>query len=226
MKKIEVAKESGLTAIKRNDMELEDVHRLISLEPAQLREQLGGANTINLDGVIQPHLTSKKAQQVYRCKGSSTVIELLKNMETGACFPWYRSELSGYEYITKEAIEGMTLELVIVFCRCLCKLVKIDSGDTDMFDYWIKRFAATFVKLADAEMIKYGVLMPFSALLIADLADGGTVKHETSTKRIMLMVYPYSHLEVGELNEWLGNEAFVKEGAIGSYDWSGLPEVK
>jgi hypothetical protein len=254
---IKVAQEeSGFSVPTEQDMkEWEQIHKMINMKHAELHEALGGATIINLDLVVRPLLTGKKAQCVARGRGFSTILELLYNPVSDTHFPWAGSGMAGYEYLTDEVFKGTDLEFIrrTVLCQFMCKLIEIDRGDTKKLEYWVKRFAATFEKLAESEKIKYGILAPFMALPLADLAAESAgdqalrvaqkagaqlssekldeitamknkMYDEAPTRRILLMVYPYSHLEREELNEWLGNEAFTEEGALGSDDWTNLPE--
>jgi hypothetical protein len=228
------------------------VHDKLSQDLAErdLQRQL---QVINLDHVIWPYL-SRMGQMVARGKGTSTVLELLHNEKSGAYFPWAKSGILGYDYIDEAVFEGSGIELTrhCVFCRYMCKVIEIDKGDTEKLEYYVRRFAAVFNKLADSCKIQYGILAPFMALPLADIAaenagmqalraaqEAGVqlsseklqeiedikvkVREESKTRRILLMVYPYSHLETEELNEWMGNPVFVEEGGLGTDDWENLP---
>jgi len=235
------------------------VHEKMNADLAQAANNRISCYAIGLDQVIWPHL-SRMGQMVARGKGTSTVLELIHNNKSDVDFPWYKSGLIGYDYINEAVLEGMdtTFSRRSVFCRSLTKLIEIDKGDTEKLEYWVKRFAVLFNKLANACKIQYGILAPFMALQLADKtaesageqaleqarlvaqaagarippeklakieATKAKIRVESKTRRILLMVYPYSHLEREELNEWLGNEAFVEEGGIGSDDWAGLPDI-
>jgi len=239
--------------------EWKKIHQQLNQDLAEREENRSGI--INLNKVIIPMFdpyVDKKTLTVIHGRGTSTVLELLRNKKSGACFPWCKSEILGYESITEAALEGAgEFELVTVLCQYLCKLVEIKKGDTEKLEYWIKRFAGTFRKLAENDKIKYGMLSTFMALPLADFETESRIQKEyvrilkeistddswkdgsgfskkieemraegyakATTRRILLMVYPYSHYEREELNEWLGNPAFVEEGEIGSDDWDGLP---
>jgi hypothetical protein len=216
-------------------------------------EEGWGARITNLDGVIFPML-GDDGIKIARAKGTSTILEILRNNKTGKCFPWYKSGLLGYDHITEEAIEGADCDKVFVFSRFLVKVIEVDKGDDEAIEYWIKRFAALFNRLAYYKKIEYGILSNFSALPLADLeaerkvqeaALGGLksgkssdeladeltkirkdAMEEAKTMRVALMVYPYSHFETEELNNWLGNHAFAEEGELGSGDWDNLPDVE
>jgi hypothetical protein len=232
------------------------VHRALGENMAQQATETLVNQTISLQRVILP-LLSAQGLRISRGMGTSTVLELLKN-KNGVCFPWYKSGLIGYEYITEKALEGMECTIDTVLAQFLCKVIEIEKGDTEKLQYWIRRFAALFNHLADSGKISYGILGPFIALPLASSqregwdklagmhalrtakevgarlseealdkieAEETKVQEEVTTRRIALIVYPYTHLEREELNEFLGNPAFVEEGESGTDDWSGLPEV-
>ena len=245
--------ESGFSNPSKEDMEeWTKLHEQLHTDVAGRAAKLGGV--ISLQGVILP-LLSRQGLVVARGAGTSTVLELLKNKENGMCFPWYRSGLLGYEYITQEALKGMECEITTVLCRFAGKVIEIEKGDDAKLEYWVKRFAALFNHLADNDKIKYGILAPFMALPLANLSAESAgekalriaqetgaqltrdkldeikevkirVEAESPTRRIALMVYPYTHLENEELNEWLGNPVFVEEGELGTQEWDGLPDVE
>lgn len=253
---IELAKEESGDATPSKE-ELEEwkiVHNKMNADLVRKANEQLGCQIISLQGVILPYLEGR-ARRIAQTGGTSTVLELLRNEKTGVCFPWYQSGLLGSEYVTREALDGAgTFAVTTVLCQFLTKQIEIDKGDNDKLEYWVKRLAATFTKLADAEKIKYGILAPFMILPLANLDAEGAgesvlrlamesgarlspekiaevqaikdkITDECPTRRLLLMVYPYTHFEREELNEWLGNEAFVEEGALGTTDWDGLPDV-
>lgn len=250
---IEIAREESGFALPNSEQieEWKKVHERINQDMARddLNRRL---QIINLDEVIWPYL-GQMGKTVARIKGGSTVMELLRNEKSGVYFPWCKSHILGYEYITEAAIEGIECTRHHVLCRYMCKVVEIDKGDTEKLEYWVKRFGAAFSKLAEAGKIKYGILSNFIALPLADLeaetagqkamrlaqeagarireAEKARIKAtkeaaaESKTRRIALLVYPYSHLEIEELNDWVGNPLFVEEGDLGTTDWENLPEA-
>ncbi len=229
------------------------VHKKMNADLARKADEQLGSQIISLQGVILPKLKGH-ALALAQSNGCSTVMELMYNPASGHHFPWKGSGLTGYEYIDEKALKGLELQRRTVLCQFMAKLITIDKGDNDKLEYWVTRMAAAFTKLADADKIEYGILAPFMALPLADLdaesagnaalriamesgarLEPGTLakiqaikdakSKENSTRRLLLLVYPYTHLEREELNTWLGNEAFVEEGDIGSDDWTGLPDV-
>lgn len=247
---IEIAKkESGdATPTEEQLEEWKLIHNKLNKDHALSVESQIGCRIVNLDNVVWPMLGSY-GKSVAHGKGSSTVMEILKNKKTGHHFPWCKSGLLGYEHITEEALEGIDCERVVVLCQFLNKVIEVEKGNIEQIEYWIKRFAALFNQLAYYGKIKYGILSTFMAMPLADIeaerqvmeyaksfptTDGLSEKldqirqevmNKSKTMRVMLAVYPYTHFELEELNEWLGNPAFVPEGDLGTTDWSGLPDV-
>lgn len=202
----------------------------------------------DINRLVLPEL-SEAGKIVAIYPGSEPIAELLRNKKTAKVFPWHRSGIMGYEHITDEALEGGQFDAVHVHARHICKLTEVKKGESP--GYWIKRFAALFSHLADHGRIKFGMLGPFTAAPLADIetekkiselikscegTDPEALKNsideirqkgmaDAATMRVALLACPYTLYEVDELNEWLGGQAFVEEGAIGTDDWSGLPEV-
>jgi hypothetical protein len=83
-------------------------------------------------------------------------------------------------------------------------------------DEWIRRFALLVNKLTEEDKISYGILGPPVSLPLATIEHGRI--------RFMLLLYCFSDFEKDELNEWLGNPAFIDEGGLGTEDWTNLPE--
>jgi hypothetical protein len=241
----EAKKQSGdATPTPEQLAEWERVHQSLNRELSFSMQDNGVSTAItNIDNVVIPHL-GDAGQRIARCRGRSTVMEVLKNNKTDKVFPWHKSELTGYEHITEEAIDGLDCNREFVLTVFLTKMITVDKGSN--IEYWIKRFAAMFNRLAYYDKINYGILSSFIALPLGDLDAEREVNQavkngvldakelskirkkwtdKAKTMRILLMVYPYSHYEKEELNEWLGNEAFVEEGGLGNDDWSGLPDV-
>lgn len=97
----------------------------------------------------------------------------------------------------------------------LAKMIRVGHEVEEAPDEWVRRFALLVDKLAEDEKIKYGTLGPPISMVLAKI-DGD--------QRMLLLLYCFSDLDREELNEWLGNEAFIEEGGMGTDDWSGLPE--
>lgn len=252
---IELAKKESGIVTQPNEEQMQEwikIHEDLNLKLAKNEANYLNGRIVDMQKVVLPHLDGR-ALHIARTKGYSTVLEILKNNKSGFCFPWHKSDIEGYEYITDEALAGGDFSVCTVLCRYMTKLIEINVGDTLTLSHYVKRFALTFAKLAYHNKISYGIFGPFMALPLADVKaesdynkalrvaqEAGArltseklkeldeakkrTHKEAKTRRILLMVYPYSHFETEELNEWLGNDAFVEEGALGSDDWSGLPE--
>ena len=249
----EAKKESGHSIPTEEQLEeWKKVHTQINRRMASVGSG-SGLGIANLNTVIFP-LLGESALKVARICGTTTVLELYRNDKTGKHFPWSDSGLLGYDYITKEALEGLDLNRTFVLCQFISKVIEVTKGNKEELEYWIKRFAAVFNRLAYYNKIDYGILSSFMALPLADLETEWRVQEyrktllkdgdlcsveaemavskireesaaEAKTMRIALMVYPYTHFSPEELNDWLHNPAFVREGEIGTLDWSGLPDV-
>jgi hypothetical protein len=81
---------------------------------------------------------------------------------------------------------------------------------------WVRRFALLINKLVDAGKIDYGVVATPIVLPLAKIVG--------APHRWLICLYVFSDYSRTDLNEWLGNEAFVEEGEIGTDDWEGLPD--
>lgn len=97
----------------------------------------------------------------------------------------------------------------------LAKLIYVPPSVDELPDKWVRRFALLVDRLAETGRIKYGTLGSPISMVLADISPD---------RRLMAALYCFSDFDREELNEWLGNEAFIKEGGIGTDDWSGLPE--
>ena len=99
----------------------------------------------------------------------------------------------------------------------LAKVVSFETMPSDMPEEWIRRYAMLINKLANADKLSYGVLGPPVFLSLAKLEG------QERPYRLMFCLYVFSDFKPEELNEWLGNTAFIEEGGCGHDDWSNLP---
>ena len=154
-----------------------------------------------------PHLGAK-ARRLLNSEMRNTVLQFDRG-EDGKIYQlkpiWVKQDERPEQEYTREIHIMLSLQ----------KVVSFDDLPEDLPEEWVRRFALLVDKLAEADKIDYGVL---GAPIFMDLAMIGP-KH-----RVLITLYVFSDFEKDELNEWLGNPAFVDEGGLGTDDWTNLPE--
>lgn len=156
-----------------------------------------------------PHLGAK-ARRLINTQLRNTVLQFDRGKEDGKIY-----QLKPIWVQQDPRPEGQEYNRETHIMMCLTKLVVFNEPVEDLPDEWVRRFALLVDKLAEAEKIDYGVLGGPIFMPLVQIEG----KH-----RIMIALYVFSDYEKEELNEWLGNPAFVDEGGLGDEDWTNLPE--